>query len=148
MKNRVASTLTLAGLLFALAVVTAQAQTPTKVLVTVPFDFSAGKAELRAGKYSIKQFNRGALSIKSADGTKTALINAPLTLGAQAAKGGERLVFNRYGNDYFLSQVWLSVDTGRQVYPSAREKRVAREFELAHNNAKPERVEIVIRTND
>ena len=148
MKNRVASTLTLAGLFFVLAVATAQAQTPTKVIVSVPFDFTAGKVTLKAGKYSIKQFNGSALSIKSADGTKTALIGAPLTLGAEAAKGGERLVFNRYGNDYFLSQVWLSVDTGRQVYPSGREKKVAREFELAHNNAKPERVEIVIRTND
>jgi hypothetical protein len=147
MKNRVASTLALVGLLAVLAASSAQGQVPAKVIVSVPFDFTAGKATLKAGKYNIKRSGGAALSIRSLDGTSTALVSAPLTLSSQIAKGGERLVFNRYGDQYFLSQVWLSVDTGRQVYPSEQEKKTAHRFELA-NHAKPERVEILIRGNE
>ena len=148
MKNRVASTLALVGLFTVLAASSAQGQVPAKMIVSVPFDFTAGKATLKAGKYSIKHSNGAALSIRSLDGTSTVLVSAPLTLSSQSVKGGERLVFNRYGDRYFLSQVWLSVDTGRQVYPSEQEKKTAHQFELANRNAKPERVEISIRGNE
>ena len=134
----------LAGLFFVLAVANVQAQIPTKVVVSVPFDFTAGKATLKAGTYSIRRLNGNALQIRSTDGTITALVNAPLTIGSREFKAGERLVFNRYGEEYFLTQVWLSVDSGRQLHQSARESKTAREFKLARADAKPERVEIAI----
>lgn len=145
MKNRIASMLALAGLFFVLAVANSQAQIPAKVVVSVPFDFTAGKATLKAGTYSIRRLNGNALSIKSADGMKTVVVNAPLTIGSRDFKAGERLVFNRYGADYFLSQVWLSVDSGRQLHQSGREEKTAREFKLARADAKPERVEIAVK---
>jgi hypothetical protein len=145
MKNRVASILTLGGLLVVLAVANAQAQVPTKVVVRVPFDFTAGKTTLKLGTYTIRQTNGLALLIKSADGGKGTLIAAPLAIGSEAAKGGERLVFNRYGEQYFLSQIWWTANSGRQLYPSKLENKTAHEFLLAHKDAKPERVEIAIR---
>jgi len=84
------------------------------------------------------------LTIRSVDGKTTTLINAPLAIGSRDSKPGERLVFNQYGDQYFLSQVWLSVDSGRQLFTSAAESRVAREYKLAHNNAEPKRVEIAM----
>jgi hypothetical protein len=68
-----------------------------------------------------------------------------LTIESRNYKGGQRLVFNKYGDQYFLSQVWLSVDRGRQLFPSGTERNAAREYSLANNNAKPERFEIAIR---
>ena len=65
-------------------------------------------------------------------------------LGSRDSKAGERLVFNQYGDQYFLSQVWLSVDTGRQLFTSGVETKAAREYKLANNNAKPKRVEIAM----
>ena len=85
-----------------------------------------------------------ALAISTADGKTIALVSAPLTIGSRDFKAGERLVFKKYGDDYFLSQVWLSVDSGRQLFTSGRETKTAREYRLAKKNAKPERVEIAI----
>lgn len=144
MKNLVMRSTAIMGLFFMLAIVSVQAQTPTRVEVNIPFDFSAGKATLKAGTYSFKRMAGNALAISNADGKAIALVVAPLTIGSRGFKAGERLVFNKYGDEYFLSQVWLSVDSGRQLLTSGGETKTAREYKLAKKNAKPERVEIAV----
>jgi len=145
MKNQIIKTTAILGLFFMLAIVSVQAQTPSRIEVNVPFDFSVGKTTLKAGAYSIKRASGTMLSVRSADGKTTVLVNAPLTIGSRDSKAGERLVFNQYGDQYFLSQIWLTVDTGRQLFTEGMEKKAAREFLLANNNAKPRRVEIAVR---
>jgi hypothetical protein len=142
MKNMISRTSAIMGLFFALAVVGVQAQTPTRTEADIPFAFAAGKATLKAGNYAIK-IRGNALSIRTADGKRTVLVNAPLAIGSRDRKGSARLVFNRYGDLYFLSQVWWSGDSGRQVFPSESESR-ARDFELS-KGVKPERVEVAVR---
>jgi hypothetical protein len=144
MKNQIIKTTAILGLFFMLAIASVNAQTPSRIEVTIPFDFSAGKATLKVGTYSIKRTSGNVLAIRSADG-KTTLIDAPLTIGSRDSKTGERLVFNQYGDQYFLSQVWMTVDTGRQLFTQGAEKKAAREYQLANNNAKPKRVEIAAR---
>jgi hypothetical protein len=144
MKKMISRTIAIIGLLFALAVVGVQAQTPSRAEASVPFDFTAGRATLKAGSYSIKRLGNS-LSIRTIDGKKTVLVNAPLAIGSRDQNGGARLVFNRYGDLYFLSQVWLTVDSGRQLFPSESESR-AREFQLS-KGVKPERVEVAVRGN-
>lgn len=146
MKIQIIKNMAILGLFFMLAIASVNAQTPSRVEVNIPFDFSAGKATLKAGAYSIKRTSGNAVTIRSADGKTTALVNAPLTIGSRDSKTGERLVFNKYGDRYFLSQVWLTVDTGRQLFTSSEETKVAREFKLANGNAKPERVDVALRT--
>ncbi|MGH9970344.1 MAG: hypothetical protein ACREBG_21485 [Pyrinomonadaceae bacterium] len=133
------------GLFFVLAIASAQAQTSRRE-VNIPFDFSAGSAKLKAGVYTVKRMSGNALAIRSAAGKTTALVNAPLTLGSRDSKAGQRLVFNKYGDRYFLSQIWLRVDTGRQLFPTAEETRTARDYRLADGTAKPERREVALRT--
>ena len=147
MKNQVAKGIAILGLFFVLAAASVQAQTPSSVETNIPFNFTAGKASLKAGAYSVKRISNSALSIRSADGKTTVLVNAPLTLGARESRAGERLVFNKYGDQYFLSQVWLSVESGRQLFTSGAETRTAREFQIAHRDARPERVEVAVRSN-
>ena len=144
MKNQFTRNIAILGLFFLLAIASVNAQAPSRVEVNVPFDFSAGKATLKAGAYNIKRTSGNLLAIRSADGKTTALINAPLTISSRDSKSGERLVFNQYGDQYFLSQVWLSVDTGRQLFTSREESKVAREYKLANDNAKPKRVEVAM----
>jgi hypothetical protein len=144
MKNLVMRSTAIMGLFFMLAMVSVQAQTPSRAEVSIPFDFSAGKAALKAGTYGFKRMAGNAIAISTADGKPIALVNAPLTIGSRDFKAGERLVFNKYGEDYFLSQVWLTVDSGRQLFTSGGETKTAREYKLAKNNAKPERVEIAV----
>ena len=145
MKNQVIRSIAILGLFFGLAIANAQAQTPTRVEVNIPFNFAAGKTMLKAGAYSIKRISGNTLVIRSANGKTTVLMNAPLTIGSRDSKAGERLVFNKYGDQYFLSQVWLSVDSGRELFTSGTETRAARQYRLAHHDAKPERVEIAMR---
>ena len=142
MKNQVIRFSAIVGLFLIMAVVSVQAQTSTRVEVQIPFDFTAGKAQLKAGTYIVKQRAGNVLAISSADGKTNALISAPLTIGSRDSKAGERLVFNQYNNRYFLSQVWIGADTGRQLFTSSAEARAAREFRLAGKDAQPRRLEI------
>lgn len=146
MKHQIIRSIAIPGLFFMLAIASVKAQTPSRIEVDLPFDFSAGDAQLKAGSYSVKRASGNVLAVRSVNGSKTTLINAPLTIGSRESKAGERLVFNKYGDQYFLSQVWLSVDTGRQLFTSDAETKAAREYRLAHRNAKPQRVEIAARS--
>src|SRR5688572_19752375 len=110
MKNRIIKTTAIMGLFMMFAIVSVQAQT-TSGEVNIPFDFMAGKSHVKAGTYVVKQRAGNVLAISNHDGKTVALINAPLTIGSRDAKSGVRLVFNQYDTEYFLSQVWLRVDT-------------------------------------
>ena len=143
MKKQIIKTTAMMGLFLMMAIVSVQAQTMTRE-VNIPFDFAAGNAQLKAGTYTIKQRSGNVLAISDAEGKMVALVNAPLTIGSRDAKSGARLVFNQYDNQYFLSQVWLRVETGKQLFTTDAESRTAREYKLAKGNAKPKRVEIAI----
>jgi hypothetical protein len=145
MRNKVISSIGIFGLFFVLAIVDAQAQRATSAEVSLPFDFTAGSTTLKAGRYSIKKLGGNVISIRSADGAKRVMVDAPLAIGARDSKGGTRLVFNRYGDLYFLAQVWLNPESGRQVFPSKSERK-ARDSQLARG-FKPERLEISVRGN-
>ena len=132
MKNQVYRVIALFGLFLGLAAAGVRAQAPSKVEVNIPFEFSAGNTTLRPGVYSIKRLSGNFLMLRRVDGKSSVILNAPLTLTSIETKAGERLVFNKYGEQYFLSQIWLTVDTGREL--SVRKKA-----------AKPEVVEVALR---
>src|SRR6185295_17164287 len=144
MRNKIFSSIAMLSLFFVLAIAGIQAQRPTGVEVNLPFDFTAGKATLKAGHYNIRKLSGEVFSIRSEDG-KQIIVNAPLTVGSRDSKGGARLVFNRYGNDYFLTQVWLTQEIGHQLFPTKSESR-ARDIDLA-KGIKAERVEVTLNSN-
>jgi hypothetical protein len=91
----------------------------------IPFDFVVGDTQLRSGEYQVKQINSGATLIQGKDAHSSVMI---LTTTAQAAKISDvgKLVFNRYGDQYFLSKIWApSSDAGRQVVKSRFERELA-----------------------
>ena len=93
----------------------------------IPFDFIVGQKTLPAGEYEIcpgSKTNKDILWIKKADSQATANV---VTFGRNTKRqqAGSYLVFNRYGNQYFLSQVWTEFDqVGRQAAKSAQEKEM------------------------
>ena len=96
--------------------------------VNVPFAFHNGSQVLPAGVYrvSIKSQHLIMLSGKS----KSAFVNANPEYGKPADKG--RLVFQRYGNQYFLREVWpAESDTGQKCVKS----KLEREVEIAQRQA-------------
>ena len=118
---------------FGLAVTSAQAQAPSKVEVEIPFEFSAGKATLKPGIYTIKRLSGDNLMLRRSDGESAVIVNAPQTLTSSDPQSVERLVFNKSGEQYSLSQIWLTVDTGRQLFVRRKASR-------------PEHIEISLRS--
>jgi hypothetical protein len=97
------------------------------VKANIPFAFVVGNATLPAGEYQIKDLSMSDASaqlIRRSDGSASMIV---LTNAAdQKGKDTEpRLLFQRYGDEYFLSQIWSGA-TGRQLHESRREKELAR----------------------
>ena len=107
-----------AVLAFSTAVASGQSNNANKLSANIPFEFNVGYKTMAAGEYTVQTVVSAgdALLIKSAD----------------ANKRHARLVFNRYGDRYFLAEVWNGVDDiGRQLLKSEEERAVEREFAIA-----------------
>src|SRR5262245_33376575 len=89
------------------------------IRVHVPFDFIVADRTLPAGDYSISRTteytNDLVLAVKKVDGGKMAVrLTSPVQTLTPAQVG--KLVFHRYGEQYFLSQVWpAGSTTGRAL---------------------------------
>ena len=91
----------------------------------IPFNFVVGDKQLPPGEYHVKQTHPSLTLIQSHDARSLAMV---LTTATQARKISDvgKLVFNRYGDQYFLSKIWTpSSDTGREVRKSRLEREVA-----------------------
>ena len=121
------------GLFLGLAVVSVHAQAPSKVEINIPFEFSAGKTTLPAGVYSIKRMSGNNVTLRSEDGKSSVILNAPVTETSTDPNAVERIVFDRYGEQFALSQIWLTADTGRQVWTGKKgQKSESLEIALRH----------------
>jgi hypothetical protein len=113
------------GLILALSAVPGHAQDGAKIKTTIPFNFVVGNKELKAGDYVIESLlGNNALRFRSEDGN----IQISLTVPIETNRTGdhERMLFHHDGDQYFLSQVWLSGDeNGHELIPGAQEKKAA-----------------------
>jgi len=103
----------------------ASAQGP--MVVNVPFAFAVGNANLPAGEYSVKasEASRTLLLINRSNPEASVVIAANTAEGTEI-QSRSRLVFNHYGDRYFLSQVWLEGSSrGKQLTKTNREKETA-----------------------
>jgi hypothetical protein len=115
MKQHIFKLTAIFAIFLGLAVIGVQAQAPSKAEVNIPFEFSAGTKTLQPGVYSIKRLSGSFVTLRSVDGKSAVILNAPINLTSLDDNARERLVFNKYGDQYYLSQIWLTVDTGRQL---------------------------------
>jgi hypothetical protein len=126
MKNQIYRLIALFGIFMGLAVAGVRAQAPSKVEVNIPFEFSAGKTTLKAGVYSIKRISATILALRSEDGQSSVILNAPVTHNSNDPNAVERLVFSKRGEQYLLSQIWLTADSGRQVWTERKGEKLER----------------------
>ena len=118
------------ALLFALKIhaAKAHAQIIGELEVTVPFQFYAGNAKLPAGKYILHMLDNSDLrimEISTADGSMSALFEVE-DAEANAAPPRSELIFNKYGNRYFLARVFDEGNPdGSRIPESPYEKRVS-----------------------
>lgn len=145
MRKKVFSAALTCGLLAVVAVATAYAQLPaTEVRASIPFDFSVRGKILPAGDYEIRRLGDepGGLTISSANhkGERVIFETEPVEPREIASRG--ELVFHRYGDSYFLSEVFDGGgETGRELLPSREERSLRREM-ASSNRTAPETVAI------
>jgi hypothetical protein len=111
-------------------VVSANAKTHSTLVLNVPFQFTVGDRLLVPGTYSFEQLLDSApglniIAIRSLDGgTYQAAVTT--TTRTAAVPHTSRLVFKRYGNSFFLFQIWTKGKlVGLLLYPSRGETRLA-----------------------
>ena len=96
------------------------------VKVNVPFAFVIGNTVVPAGEYKIMQANTysNALAIQG-EGFGMLVLPVPTNQDLNQTSQS-KLLFNQYGNRYFLSEI-LSTATGRvyRLYPSTLEVKLA-----------------------
>ena len=97
----------------------AQSSNQQRLVASIPFSFNVGKTNLPAGKYTLTVLNptsdRRVLQIRSANGRSSAMVITTGVIGnvAETAK----LVFERYGNDYFFAQAQMAGDSTSLAAP-------------------------------
>ncbi len=104
------------------------------IRVEIPFAFGAGEAVLPAGQYYIQYADvHGNLLITAADGRRCGYV--PFILAgpkvAQDAATG-KLVFHRYGNQYFLRQLWVPGRDVASFHASKAEKEMIAQSSQSH----------------
>ena len=128
MRKHAFTILAMLGFFFMLTTAThVSAQNRQAVKVSIPFNFSIGRGEeLPAGEYTVTLLASQVRMVRQADGHAYL---TPLTRPnrAQRAVDVSRLVFNNYGEKYFLAQVWISAEgVGVELYKSSSERMLER----------------------
>ena len=117
------------------AVASANAQLIYPIRAKIPFDFSMGDKKLPAGEYTFSPLSgfsgNRTISVSNVDfGTRV----FQSTFGAQVLtpKDESTLVFNKYGDQYFLEQIWTVGERVGAQLPESRSERTVRR-QLAQN---------------
>jgi hypothetical protein len=102
-------------------VASAQAQTALNFKTfAVPFSFKVGNKVLPAGEYKITAENQ-IIRVQKINGKENAVSLTQRTRGTNHNLSDAKLTFRRYGDQYYLSQVWLPDSLGRELKKPQRE---------------------------
>ena len=157
MKGKIIKRLTMLSLvsMFSLcaAVASANAQLSNPIRFKVPFDFNVGNKKLPAGEYTFSRLSRVAdtrvISVSATD-VSAHVFQSTLAAYVLTPKDKSTLVFHKYGDQYFLEQIWSGGEqTGSQVPESRSERNIQRQLAQTQQSnmsgrvLKSETVEIV-----
>lgn len=98
-----------------------------RMTANVPFEFMVGAMTLRAGEYSISLdsfASPGVVQLRSFDGRRGAISQTqPVDVRGKDPAAATKLVFNRYGDRYFLSEVCDGYDSVGRIFPVSHAER-------------------------
>ena len=149
MKKQVITMMASVAFFATLAITSVQAQNAGTVSVSIPFDFAVSGKTLPAGEYYVQRSAEGArvvTTIRNRDKTKAVYLPQTHPVQTNEIQSESKLVFNKYGDQYFLSQVWISGrSAGDELAKTARERGL--QNEIAKSQQKPETVVIAGKAN-
>ena len=141
MKRNVYGALMIIALALIVSVPMTQAQARAKA--NVPFEFSLNHQMMPAGNYEISSEGNKLLEVRNLDNMKACLVIE--SVHVQASQTSEaphaKLVFHRYGDQYFLAEIWDGSALGIRLPESKHEK----ELQLSSNAPQPETVVIAMK---
>ena len=141
MKKQVYRLFAMAGMFLAITVTSAHAQSARLIVANIPFNFVVKDKALPAGEYTIEPVQIGAsqaLKLQSRDGHITAIVAARYGL-SRTNPAEPMLVFNRFGERYFLSEILGFEEKATYTLPKSRTED---RFAKGVNARKPVRVSI------
>ena len=148
MKKQLITTVAVALFLATLTVASVRAQNAGNMAVTIPFDFAVSSKTLPAGEYYVRRTIEGpriVMRISTKDNAQSVYFSTRPAQGRDI-QAESKLVFNKYGDQYFLSQVWISGRSyGDELVKNRRERLLQRE--MAKSKAKVEAIAIAGRSN-
>ena len=133
MERKVIKRFTMLGLvsMFTLcaAAASANAQLTYPVRAKIPFDFSMGDKKLPAGEYTFRRLSGLAdirtMSVTSVD-AGTHLFQSTFAAQVLTPKNESSLVFHKYGDEYFLEEIWTGGEQVGSQLPESRSERTLR----------------------
>jgi len=131
---------TLIAICLLLTAATGFAQTESQRLmkVNVPFAFGVDGHSLPAGEYLVLTVTpERSIRIASVDGKHSAIVNT-LPNYAKEPSPNSRLVFHKYGDEYFLYQIWT---VGQNVARNPLSSKEA--MEIASSGGRPQTILVV-----
>jgi hypothetical protein len=125
----IAMVMIVVGFALTTAAVSANAQSAQKVRADIPFDFIVGNRTLGSGEYTVKTTSapENGVLIQDADGKSLGMrLSFPISPNNRRSA---RLVFHKYGQRYFLAEVWTGAGAvGRHLTKSRQERAIQREL--------------------
>jgi hypothetical protein len=105
-----------------------QAETQPLLKASIPFSFTVGNQSFPAGDYTISTVQvqaRDVIELQSSDGKRASFVptHPAYSLDPSAQT---KLIFQHYGSEYFLSQIWtLGRTSGRELVLPDHSKELA-----------------------
>jgi hypothetical protein len=114
----------------------ASAKSTSDLRAQVPFDFYVGDRLISAGDCRVTSINsdESGLRIDGKGGRQSAITNTNAASASANAKASTRLVFHKYGDQYFLASVWGEGQDGRALPESKRERMLRKERRVAQQS--------------
>ena len=126
MRNQIYRGIAILGIFLSFAGASVRAQTASRVDVSIPFEFTAGKKTLKPGVYQIKRMSGNLVTLRNVDDNSSVILNSPVNLSSQDVNATERVVFGKDGDQFVLAQIWLTADSGRELWKEKKGERLQR----------------------
>lgn len=129
MKKQALRTFTMLSLVLMLTAVSVCAQSERSGVLNIPFNFIVGGKTLPAGEYTVEPNRKDSHNVwlvQSRDGHASAFFTT-MPVRASETQEKTKFVFHKYGDQYFLSQIWTpGGNSGRELLMPRLEREVAK----------------------
>lgn len=103
------------------------------VKANIPFDFQAGQLVMPAGEYQISKSSEHMLLLRATGKNANEFLLVHEAYASNAPTGSS-IVFDRYGNKYFLRQIWTA---GNHDGLECQKGRIEKRVEAENRDASP-----------